>query len=300
LLDFMCVRDFPELAGAAERDARVFRAICERTAHLICEWMRVGFVHGVMNTDNLSVLGLSIDYGPYGWLEDFDPEWTPNTTDAEGRRYAYGRQPQIAYWNLSCFAGAVAPLFADTEVLREGLKAYAEYFNRAYAATLAAKLGLVEPGADDAGLSQRWLGLLHAAQLDYTLVHRALMRLDPTIEALDAAALAECSYDEAAFDAARPELETWWRDYRSRVLGERGEAAREARMAAANPIYVPRNYLAQQAIDAAEAGDLAPLHALIRVLESPYEEQPGAEAYARKRPAWALNKPGCSMLSCSS
>jgi uncharacterized protein YdiU (UPF0061 family) len=300
LWDFMSARDFPEFADAGDRDARVLHAICERTAHLMSEWMRVGFVHGVMNTDNLSVLGLTIDYGPYGWLEDFDPEWTPNTTDAEGRRYAYGKQPQIGYWNLSRFAGALAPLFEDAEVLRSALKAYADFFNRAYADTLAAKLGIVEPRPEDTALAQRWLGLLHSAQLDYTLVHRALMRLDPRAEALDAAALAECGYDQAAFEAAAPELRAWWSDYRARVVGENGEAAREARMAAANPIYVPRNYLAQQAIDAAEAGDLAPLHELVRVLRSPYEAQPGAEAYARKRPDWALNKAGCSMLSCSS
>jgi len=300
LWHFICARHFPEFADAKDRDSRVLHAICERTAHLMCEWMRVGFVHGVMNTDNLSVLGLTIDYGPYGWLEDFDPEWTPNTTDAEGRRYAYGRQPQIAYWNLSRFAGAVAPLFEDGAVLQSALKAYAEHFNRAYADTLAAKIGIVEARPEDAALTQRWLGLLHVGQLDHTLVHRALMRLDPKVEALDTEALAECSYERAALVAAHPELQAWWSDYRARVLGENGEAAREARMAAANPIYVPRNYLAQEAIDAAEAGDLEPLHALIRVLRSPYEEQPGAEAYTRKRPDWARFKPGCSMLSCSS
>lgn len=298
LWDFMCRRDFPEFEGDAERDAQVFRAICERTARMIAHWMRVGFVHGVMNTDNLSVLGLTIDYGPYGWLENFDPEWTPNTTDAEGRRYAFGRQPQIAHWNLSCLAGALSSLFADQEALREGLRAYAEVFNRSHAEFNAGKLGLLEPRADDGALSQRLYALMHAAQLDFSLSFRALMGFDagaPETELLRAA-----SYDEAAFAAQRPALTAWLFDYAQRLLGEAATAARCERMASLNPLYVPRNWLAQQAIDAAEQGDLAPLHRLQAVLESPYTEQSGAEAYAQKRPDWARHRAGCSMLSCSS
>ncbi|ODU43346.1 YdiU family protein [uncultured Aquimonas sp.] len=298
LWDFMCARDFPEYEAAAERDAQVFRAICERTALLIAHWMRVGFVHGVMNTDNLSVLGLTIDYGPYGWLEDFDPAWTPNTTDAEGRRYAFGRQPQIAHWNLSCLAGALSSLFADQEPLREGLRAYAETFNRAHAEFNAGKLGLLEPRTDDTVLAQRLYALMHAAQLDFTLGFRALMDFEAPAASVDR--LRPASYDEAAFEAQRPALLAWCVDYAQRLAGEGASEARRARMAAVNPLYVPRNWLAQQAIDAAEGGDLAPLHQLQAVLERPYEEQPGAEAYAHKRPDWARHRAGCSMLSCSS
>ncbi|SDE06608.1 protein adenylyltransferase SelO [Aquimonas voraii] len=298
LWDFMCARDFPEFEGRADRDAQVFRAICERTALLIAHWMRVGFVHGVMNTDNLSVLGLTIDYGPYGWLEDFDPAWTPNTTDAEGRRYAFGRQPQIAHWNLSCLAGALSSLFADQEPLRDGLRAYAETFNRAHAEFNAGKLGLLDPRGEDNALAQRLYGLMHSAQLDFTLSFRALMALDDGSYAVDL--LRPASYDEAAFEAQRSALEAWLHDYTQRLYGESATEARRARMAALNPRYVPRNWLAQQAIDAAEQGDLAPLHRLQTVLERPYEEQPGAEAYAQKRPDWARHRAGCSMLSCSS
>lgn len=298
LWNFMCARDFPEFEGAADRDAQVFRAICERTGLLMAQWMRVGFVHGVMNTDNLSVLGLTIDYGPYGWMEDFDPAWTPNTTDAEGRRYAFGRQPQIAHWNLSCLAGALSSLFEDQEPLRDGLRAYAESFNRAHAGFNAGKLGLLDPQEGDTALSQRLYGLMHAAQLDFTLTFRALMDIDAA--AADVDLLGPVSYDETAFQTQRPALAAWLSDYAQRLAGEAAPAPRRERMAALNPLYVPRNWLAQQAIDAAEQGDLAPLHRLQAVLERPYEEQAGAEAYAQKRPDWARHRAGCSMLSCSS
>ena len=298
LWNFMCARDFPEFEGAADRDAQVFRAICERTGLLMAQWMRVGFVHGVMNTDNLSVLGLTIDYGPYGWMEDFDPAWTPNTTDTEGRRYAFGRQPQIAHWNLSCLAGALSSLFEDQEPLRDGLRAYAESFNRAHAGFNAGKLGLLDPQEGDTARSQRLYGLMHAAQLDFTLTFRALMDIDAA--AADVDLLGPVSYDETAFQTQRPALAAWLSDYAQRLAGEAAPAARRERMAALNPLYVPRNWLAQQAIDAAEQGDLAPLHRLQAVLERPYEEQAGAEAYAQKRPDWARHRAGCSMLSCSS
>lgn len=298
LWNFMCARDFPEFEGAADRDAQVFRAICERTGLLMAQWMRVGFVHGVMNTDNLSVLGLTIDYGPYGWMEDFDPAWTPNTTDAEGRRYAFGRQPQIAHWNLSCLAGALSSLFEDQEPLRDGLRAYAESFNRVHAGFNAGKLGLLDPQEGDTALSQRLYGLMHAAQLDFTLTFRALMDIDAA--AADVDLLGPVSYDETAFQTQRPALAAWLSDYAQRLAGEAAPAPRRERMAALNPLYVPRNWLAQQAIDAAEQGDLAPLHRLQAVLERPYEEQSDAEAYAQKRPDWARHRAGCSMLSCSS
>lgn len=295
---FMCRRDFPEFEGEADRDARVFRAICERTARMIAHWMRVGFVHGVMNTDNLSVLGLTIDYGPYGWLEDFDPGWTPNTTDAEGRRYAYGRQPQIAHWNLSCLAGALAPLFEDHELLREGLRAYADTFNAEHLAMSAGKLGLLDPQPEDSALVQRLYALMHSAELDFTLSWRRLMTVEQ--DAPQAELFADCSYSEAAFAGAREGLQDWLQDHAARVRGEAVGPARLERMAAMNPMYVPRNWLAQQAIDAAEAGDLALLHRLMDVLRDPYTDQPGAAAYAALRPEWARHKPGCSMLSCSS
>src|SRR3569623_2446364 len=126
LADFTIRRAFPHLRGQGEAlYADWFGVVCERTARLMALWMRVGFVHGVMNTDNMSILGLTIDYGPYGWIDDYDPDWTPNTTDAEGRRYRFGAQPQVAYWNLTRLAGALAPAFESVEPLQAGLERYA-------------------------------------------------------------------------------------------------------------------------------------------------------------------------------
>jgi uncharacterized protein YdiU (UPF0061 family) len=299
LVDFTLARDFPHLAGPQAR-ADLFIEACERTALLMAHWMRVGFVHGVMNTDNMSILGLTIDYGPYGWLEDFDVEWTPNTTDAEGRRYCYGRQPQIAHWNLARLAGALAPLFDDHAPLQEGLNRYADAFGRHHAAMNAAKLGLAAWRSDgDAALARDLYRLLGDIEGDLTLFFRQLAAVDP--DAPSPAPLEDAFYDPRKRERHDAALRDWLVRWAARVR-EDGEpaAARRARMDAANPLYVPRNWLAQEAIDAATAGDLAPLHQLIEVLRRPYEVQSGREHYALRRPDWARNVPGCSMLSCSS
>jgi uncharacterized protein YdiU (UPF0061 family) len=301
LIDFTLARDYPHLAGNTEqRRGAWFIEVCERTARLVAHWLRVGFVHGVMNTDNLSILGLTIDYGPYGWLEDFDVDWTPNTTDAEGRRYCYGRQPQVAHWNLARLAGALAPLFDDQAPLHEGLQRYVDAFHRHHATMNAAKLGLAEwrPDGDD-GLARDLYRLLGEIEADLTLFFRQLAAVDA--DAPSPAPLAGAFYDPGKRDRHDAALRAWLDRWAARVR-EDGEpwSTRRARMDAANPLYVPRNWLAQEAIEAATAGDLAPLHALVEVLQRPYEAQPGREHYAARRPDWARNVPGCSMLSCSS
>ncbi|MBU3672253.1 MAG: YdiU family protein [Sinobacteraceae bacterium] len=303
LLEWVIRHHFPQFApGAADvadsrRYADWFREVCERTAVMVAHWMRVGFVHGVMNTDNMSVLGLTIDYGPYGWLEGYEPGWTPNTTDASGRRYCYGNQPQIALWNLARLASALMPLVEDKAALQDGLEHYRATFAAQHQRLFAAKLGL--PSLDrpeDEALLADLLRLLQVAETDMTLFFRALGNLDGR------AAVALASYSPDALDAQQAaQWDAWFARYAQRAA-EEGEApeVRRERMNAHNPIYVPRNYLAQQAIDAATQGDLDPLHALLRVLERPYTEQAGCEAFAAKRPEWARHKPGCSALSCSS
>ena len=259
--------------------------------------MRVGFVHGVMNTDNMSILGLTIDYGPYGWLEGYEPGWTPNTTDASGRRYCYGNQPQIALWNLARLASAILPVVEDKAALQDGLEHYRATFAAQHQRLFAAKLGLRSlDRPEDESLLADLFGLLQQAETDMTLFFRGL----GTLEGRAAVALA--LYEPDALDAEQ--LAAWdaWltrHAERCRDEGEPFEVRRE-RMNAHNPLYVPRNYLAQQAIDAATLGDLGPLQTLLRVLERPYTEQAGCEAYAAKRPEWARHKPGCSALSCSS
>ncbi|HEL4259869.1 YdiU family protein [Stenotrophomonas maltophilia] len=300
LVDACIARDFPELAGQGEAlYGDWFAQIAVRTAEMIAHWMRVGFVHGVMNTDNLSVLGLTLDYGPYGWVEDFDPDWTPNTTDAQGRRYRFGTQPQVAYWNLGRLAQALSPLFADVSPLQAGLAAYQATFAACTRRDAAAKLGLAAADDADLQLYQRWQQLLQDGGMDMTLSWRALMRIDPASP--DPAALAEVYYDRERQEAVQVPLRQWLQDYAARLRADPLPAAeRLAKMGAANPLYVLRNWLAQEAIDRAEQGDMGGVHALQDVLRDPYTQRAGREHFASRRPAWADDRAGCSMLSCSS
>ena len=299
LVDFAIDRDFPLLqAPAEERVVRWFVEICERTARLMVHWMRVGFVHGVMNTDNLSILGLTIDYGPYGWVDNFDPAWTPNTTDADGRRYCFARQPEVARWNLERLGEALS-VIAEPSALSAGIERYGEVYNESFASAYAAKFGWAEWRNDDAGLVETAFGLLQRAELDMTIFCRGLAQVD--VEAPDLAVLSPAFYRPDLVEAYRDELETWLATWAARVkAAAEPDSLRVARMNAVNPKYVLRNYLAQQAIDRAERGDVGMVNDLLEIMRHTYAEQPDNERYAERRPDWAREKPGCSMLSCSS
>jgi uncharacterized protein YdiU (UPF0061 family) len=302
LVTFTIMRDFPELvtsthaANSAEVRAKWFETICERTAILIAHWMRVGFVHGVMNTDNMSILGLTIDYGPYGWMDDYDRNFTPNTTDAQMRRYRFGNQPQIAYWNLGCLAGALAPLFETHDPLHAALEHYVNVYNAADRANVAAKLGLAEFREADAELIASLYTFMETSQVDMAIFFRALADIDTLPSASDP--LTEAFYDPQKYREARGALDGWLASYRARIRDANWPSAeRRARMNSVNPRYVLRNYLAQQAIDRAEQGDYAGIHELLDVVRRPYDDQPGHEAYAARRPDWARHRAGCAMLS---
>lgn len=307
LADFTIRTGFPHLGEPSpEVYIRWFDEICRTTAALMVHWLRVGFVHGVMNTDNMSIHGLTIDYGPYGWLEDYDPTWTPNTTDAKGRRYCYGRQPTIAHWNLAQLANALYPLIGATEPLEQSLRDYTRHFEQGWQAMMAQKLGFVafEP-AQDQPLVDELLRLLPAVETDMTLFYRqlALVPITAEITAEDQfAPLHQVFYrPEQLTPAYREQLTAWLNRYRERLRRDNlPEATRKARMDAVNPKFVLRNYLAQMAIDKVLTGDSSLVDELLEVLRHPYDEQPGKEQFAEKRPEWARHRPGCSMLSCSS
>ncbi len=305
-----------------------FAEICRTTADLMVHWMRVGFVHGVMNTDNLSILGLTIDYGPYGWLEGFDPEWTPNTTDAGRRRYRYGNQPAVAHWNLVQLANAIAPLYAPDDAsglsdeeaeaafreqvrpLQDAVDSFATRFDTGWNEMMAERLGFSGLRADDNELFGELGRVLQLVETDMTIFHRRLADVDvagatqATDDAL-VAAIADAWYVEPT-DEQRGEMATWLRRWADRVIADdraSGTAADEriAQMNAINPKYVLRNWMAQLAIDRSEAGDHDGITELLEVLRLPYDEQPDYEdRFFVKRPEWARERAGCSMLSCSS
>ncbi len=300
---------FPAL-GPYSKDAvgAMFAEVCARTARMVAHWMRVGFVHGVMNTDNMSMLGLTIDYGPYGWVDNYDPDWTPNLTDAGGRRYRFGQQPQVAAWNLLRLAEALYPLLEETGPLQAGLRQFEETWAAEHEALVCGKLGLrsFEPETD----LPLWADLQAGLQLvetDMTLFFRGLAAVpgDPeALEGLDDDAvlhpLKEAFYGQPEPAHVRNWVQ-WLRRYAARVRRDgRPDAERQASMNLVNPRYVLRNYLAQEAIERAEQGDASRITTLLEVLRNPYDDQPKHNAFAKRRPDWARDKPGCSMLSCSS
>ncbi len=328
LVGFAIEHHFPslaaELAGTPDRTqippalvAAWYSEICRRTAELVAQWMRVGFVHGVMNTDNMSILGLTLDYGPYGWLDPFDPDFTPNTTDAATGRYRFGMQPQVAQWNLAQLARALLPLCptpADRDALGAGLEHYRTTFQRAYAAHLLAKLGLSAVGlaatgrdqASDEALINDLLALLAAEETDFTLWFRSLAEVPLDASASDDArwtAVADAAY-AAPSAGHRTRVLAWLRRYAERAAAEE-PTARVERMTAANPVFLLRNYLVQQAIERAESSDpahpdLTGVEALLVAARSARRAGPEHVGLLGKRPEWARDRPGCGALSCSS
>jgi serine/tyrosine/threonine adenylyltransferase len=332
LADYTSREIYPEFGPpSAQAHAAWFAEVCRRSAVMVAHWMRVGFVHGVMNTDNMSILGLTIDYGPYGWLDDFNPGWTPNTTDRAGRRYRFAHQPGVALWNLVRFAEALLPVVGAAAPLEAALGEYERTLKAKLLELQLAKLGLspseraaaadldqgnsADTGEAPAlgvelgdGLIDELLGVLTSVETDMTLFYRRLADVPADREWLQrsdaelVAPLRDAYYAPEALPAgASAPLARWLRRYLGWLI-DRGPAPaeRRARMQAANPKYVLRNYLAQLAIDEVENGQTDKLQRLLEVLRRPYDDQPEHDELARQRPDWARQRPGCSMLSCSS
>ena len=307
LVDFTLRNDFPHLDEPSVKVyLQWFEEVCRRTAEMIVHWQRVGFVHGVMNTDNMSILGLTIDYGPYGWLENYDPNWTPNTTDAGERRYRFGHQPQIAFWNLGQLANAIYPLIQRVKPLQQAINVYTDTYERDRQNMIAAKLGLeaFNPSTDEA-LNDELLALLCFVETDMTIFYRKLAKVVMNVELSNQVLmqpLLEAYYrPEQLTEDYQTRLGHWLRAYINRVqTAGITDTERCNTMNAVNPKYVLRNYLAQLAIDKAEQGDFSLVNELLEVLRHPYDEQPEKQHFAEKRPDWARHRAGCSMLSCSS
>ncbi|HBJ38424.1 MAG TPA: YdiU family protein [Planctomycetaceae bacterium] len=302
--DFAHLAPDGDAAYAPEVFSQWFDEVCLLTAEMIVHWMRVGFVHGVMNTDNMSILGLTIDYGPYGWLEDYDPDWTPNTTDASGRRYRYGNQPQVALWNLLQLANAIHPLVGDSKPLEKSLQNYSDRFERSWQQMMAQKLGLDQHNeTTDNDLVIDLFDFFATVETDMTLFFRRLSEISTDATIVDIPhPLVESFYAaDRVVGPVHSKLIDWLNAYSERVRQTQvPDHVRRSRMNSINPIYVLRNYLAQLAIDQADQGDSSMINELLDVLRNPYDEVVGRERFAAKRPEWARHRAGCSMLSCSS
>jgi len=308
LVDYTIRTDFPHL-GEPNVDTYIkwFAEVSEKTMDLVVHWMRVGFVHGVLNTDNMSILGLTIDYGPYGWVDNYDPNWTPNTTDAEGRRYRFGTQSQIAHWNLLQLGNAIYPLVEQAEPLQNIIKDFAANYTAKWQQMRAQKLGLTAfvPDTDDE-LNTQLHEVLQLVETDMTLFYRLLADIDVYDQSLTddelLTPLMPAYYaPEAISKEEKTQICLWLRNYQHRASKDGlSNEVRRKNMNAINPKYVLRNYMAQLAIDDAEHGDFALVNELLELLRHPYDEQADKEHFAVKRPDWARHRAGCSMLSCSS
>jgi uncharacterized protein YdiU (UPF0061 family) len=341
LVDYTITTDFSDsfpgiVEPTKDNILQWYKEVSERTLEMVLHWMRVGFVHGVMNTDNMSILGLTIDYGPYGWLENYDPTWTPNTTDATNRRYRFEHQPQIAHWNLLQLANTILALVDDEnsdknsdknsnegrKVLEATLNQFAENYQARHLVMQLEKLGLKplaeeqpiseekqseKQPSDDAALVTDLLTLLQSVETDMTLFYRCLAEVDVTSSTAVASKayvslLADSYYQpDQLTEEYGLQLHQWIERYATRCESEgMPNIERKQIMNAVNPLYVLRNYLSQVAIDKAENGDFSGVEELMEVLKTPYTEQEGKSHLAQKRPEWARHRAGCSMLSCSS
>ena len=269
--------------------------VSRRTASMIARWMALGFVHGVMNTDNLSILGVTIDYGPYGWLDPFDPDFTPNTTDYREGRYRWRQQPAVGHWNLARLGRALLPLGIDAPALDACLARYPDHYAREWRAALGAKLGLELSERDDALVGELF-GLMALVETDWTLLFRALA--DVPREG-DRFAAIEGAFYTPPDATLRARWAGWLAAWTVRA-GASDAAARTAGMNQANPWIVPRNWVVQEVIEAVEGGDIGAVERLLDVLRRPYTVQSGHARLAGRRPDWARDKAGCSALSCSS
>lgn len=299
LTEWTIDRFYPHIVGE-DRIIRWFKEVLERTASMVVEWLRVGFVHGVMNTDNMSILGLTIDYGPYSFVDDYDPNFTPNTTDLPERRYAFGKQASIAYWNLGCLANAIAPLVEDTDQLIAVYESFEDIYVRKYYAMMGNKLGLDGVKSKDLDFIVHFEKTLSTIKPDMTIFYQLLIELPLDME--NEQDIIHHFKDSFYSDLTQEQITIFYKlmnTYTERIKVNtisREDAVK--RMRDNNPRFIVRNYLLHQAIEELERGENQLFLKLQEAIKSPYSKD--FDAFFAKRPSWASQKAGCSMLSCSS
>ena len=285
LADYVIEQSFPQFKDNDDCYPRFFEQVVLSTAKLIAQWQAVGFAHGVMNTDNMSIIGDTIDYGPYGFMDDLNWHYICNHSDYQGR-YAFSQQPEIGYWNCGRLAQALAPLFDDTATLQQVLDQYPDAYIKSYGELMSQKLGLISEEEEDQTLLQSLLQLMHKSRCDYTLFFRSLSDFktgQPT--------------ETLAHSIDLPEFQIWLDKYSERLKRNLlPDEDRSIQMKQVNPKYILRNYLAQQVIEKAEQGDYSEIEKLMVVLTSPFEEHPEYEQYAEAPPDWGKKLE----VSCSS
>lgn len=288
LADFVIDHHYPACrhsdSYAGNPYAALLAAVSERTAHMVAQWQAVGFCHGVMNTDNMSILGLTMDYGPFQFLDAFNPGHICNHTDTLGR-YAYNKQPNIAYWNLFCLGQALLPLIDDQELALAALEPYKTIFPAALEAQMCTKLGLSDVQPDDRVLIETIQKLLAQDKVDYTLFWRTLSHM---VAGASHETVRDMFIDRPAFDV-------WMLQYSERLKHINRRLGADL-MLKTNPKYVFRNYLGEEAIAKAKLKDFSGVETLLTLLQAPFDEHPGFEAYAALPPDWAAE----IEISCSS
>lgn len=316
-IEYSITHDYPALipeSGVIDKSVYLqwFTEVCERTAHLIVEWMRVGFVHGVLNTDNMSLIGETIDFGPYGWIDNFDLNWTPNTSDAAEKRYRFGQQAYIGLWNLFQLGNAIYPLIEEAEPLQALLNDYNHVYQKKWLTMMQAKLGL-EAKREDSTMDETDLLLckelekvMSLVNTDMTLFYRHLATFSQQTDITDHTVLLShfttCFYQlEEITPEYLEQLAKWLGKYKTRLSKQKNtDEQRKDAMNKVNPCYILRNFQVQEAIELAEQGDYSRVLTLAELLKTPYQEQQQYQQFSVKRPNWATNKFGCSALSCSS
>ena len=317
-IEYSIHNDYPHLLTASKNITKEiylkwFTEVSERTAHLIVEWMRVGFVHGVLNTDNMSLIGETIDFGPYGWIDNFDLNWTPNTSDAAEKRYRFGQQGYIGQWNLFQLANAIYPLIDEPEPLQNIISNYNHTYQNLWLVMMRSKLGISSNKVErtdliesDLQLTKDLEALLSSVNTDMTLFYRELANLPISMDMDDVTVIqshfSSCYYNaEEITKTYLAQLSLWLNQYKNRITADAIEDfQRKMSMDKVNPCYILRNFQVQKAIDLAEKGDYSRVLILSELLKAPYSQQAKYQEFESKRPEWATDKFGCSALSCSS